>query len=374
YQQSVTLAAEKLFLPNPLRPTAPADRAFGAEILARALPLYPYAPPGPFSDEIQKALAMHLFYSNGRFSDGSVTTAELARALSRARMYLPADLVPDLPPLPLGSTDRHPLTRGQAIAMVVDGLVADAHFNTRLAAAGASVVDSDARVAYALGPQMYLSSFKDAASVARPLLGPIAVATYKGWIPNISTEPGELDPNSPSSLGYVCTLLSRAVVRPGDYTGIIIDMSSLTPLDRAGGMWILNAGDTVDKEQPAVLVYPSSAHLPVRPFFSAPGALAYYGTIESAEAGRAGRHPLIIHALDWAKYDWSITHGDPGLRRGGGTAVPLDHFHFVRGTPPLILLSPEDAHKLQELDHRSLLLRTARVALVQSNWSLTAMR
>lgn len=375
-QHSVALAAEHMFIPNPLRPQDAADRAFGASIAARALP-WDNVPPasGPMADDIRKAISMHLLYSAGPFAESApITTAQLARAVARARMYVPSELWPELPDPPVASTDAHPLTRAEVISMVVSSLVADNRFNTRLANLGTPIEDPDARVAFALGPQMYLSSLDDAADIPSINRPAIAVATYKGWLPNLATEPGKLMPNEQATMGYVATLLARAVHRPGDYTGIVIDMSGLKPIGRAGGMWVLNAGKSAAAELPAEQIYPASGHAPVRPFFSAPGALAYYGDVGSASRGRAGFNPLVIHALDWAQYDWTSLNGEPGLRRGGGVNVPLTTFHFVHGTPPLILVSPDDARKMQDLDHSSLLLRTARVALVQPNWSMTAMR
>ncbi|HET6386978.1 MAG TPA: hypothetical protein VFJ58_26620 [Armatimonadota bacterium] len=376
YQKSAALAAEKLFLPNPLRPTDPADRAFGADLLARAFPWGTAVPhSGVFKDEIRKALSMHLFYDAHQFPDSEpVTMAVLARAILRARMYISPSVWTELPDLPFDSADHKPLTRAQAVAMVVRGLVPDYHFNSRLASMGAQIVDPDARVVYALTPQTYLAKFHDENKIPTPLMGPVAVGAYKGLLPNLSSEPGQMEPNSVATMGYAANLLARAVNKPGDYTGIILDMSKLKPLERAGGMWVLNAGDSTTDEPKPILIYPSSSHLPIGPFFAAPGAFAYYGDVQGAEIGRAGDNPLIIHPLDWARYDWSNFSGQPGLRRGGGTDVPLTNYPFVHGTPPLILLAPEDAQKMQDLDTTDLLLRTGKVALVQPDWSMTAMR
>ena len=375
YQKNAALAAERFYLPNPLRPADPADRAFGASILARALPWGGSVPSsGPFVDEIRKALSIHLLYADGEFNENAtVTTAEVAHAILRARTYLPHDEWIDLPDMPVTSANRRPLTRAEVISLAVQGLVDDSRLSSHLASAN-RMVDSDTNVALAIGPTMYLAPFDDHNSIPGAAKQTIAVATYKGWLPNLPSETGKVGANALATRGYLANILARAVVRPGDYTGIIIDMSRLKPLARAGGMWVMNAGLSTTDEVKAQLVYPYNAHAPVRPFFSVPGALAYYGDEQTASMGRAGAHPYVVHALDWAQYDWTNLHGPSGLRRGGGLEVPLNTFHFVHGTPPIILISPDDAQKMIEFDHTSLLLRRARVALVQPNFSMTAMR
>jgi hypothetical protein len=222
-----------------------------------------------------------------------------------------------------------------------------------------------------MGPQLYLANMDDAKKIPDEFRAPISVATYKGWLPNIGgDEAGKINSGSLATWGYVACLLARAVDRPGDYTGIILDWRDLKGHDRAGGMYVLDAGEsTVEEKVPPVQVYPP-AHGPIRAFFSAPGALGFYGAIEDSLHGRAGSNPFIVKPLDWAEYDWTDLHGTPGLRRGGGKNVPLNSYKFVRGTPVLILLSTEDAEKLRDLDHTSLLLRKARVAMVHPHWKL----
>jgi hypothetical protein len=286
YKNSVALAAQHFLIPNPLRPTDQANWAFGAAILARALPWDKYVPKsGPFVDEIRKALSMHLLYTTSMFPASSpVTAAELGRAIERTRMYTPHDRWLDLPDLPLSSIDKKPLTRAEAIDMITTGLIADRHFDPRLAAAGDPVTDPDAVVPYSMGPKTSLASLDDASRISSDVRGPIAVAVYKGWLPNLPTEPGKLCPEEQASLGYVATILARAVDRPGDYTGVVIDMSQLKPIDRAGGMWILNAGDSPTEAIQPVQIYPFPGHIPVRPFFAAPGSLGFYGHL--GDAGR----------------------------------------------------------------------------------------
>ena len=372
YQPAIAAAMERGLVAGPLRPTDDADVMFGAGLLDRAVPEADLAPisKGSFPDEMRRAVSLHLIDAGSDEKD-PVTTGQLAKAIMRARDYLPQDCRAELPDLPVDSADPHHLTREDVVSMVVTGLVPDRRLGNR-----SNREDRDATVVYAIGFQDYLRGsaeyargWQEASELPDEDQAPICLAAYKGWLPNANFDWGRLRPGVEATVGYAASILARATTAAGDYTGVVIDLSGLGSLERAGGMWVVAAGDDPLNPVDATRIYPSPDYPPLQPFQTAPGTIGYYGDIASAKLGRVGSNPLIIKALDWARYDWSRVHGEPGLRRGGGVAVPLDHFNFVRGTPPLILISQADAERLQQADQDSLVVRKFRVGLVHPNFA-----
>jgi hypothetical protein len=267
-----------------------------------------------------------------------------------------------------------PLTRLDVIRMAVHCLVADSRLETFAAGSDGTVVDPDVNVVFYSSPHDYLSRYSDAGALDDGDLLAVGTAAYKGWIPNQDSDGGRLKPDAPASMAFAACVLARALARftldSTEYTGILIDMRRLDFIPRASAMWILSGGDPECGCGDIRKIYPDAAHPQSGPFYTAPGVLGYYGTCEEAMAGRAGSHPLVICALDWAQCDWSGNQSEPALRRGGGNGAPITHFSFTRGTPPLILISSEDASRLQQFDRRTLLARMGRVAMVHPGWEM----
>ena len=365
FQRSIALAAEHGLIPDPLQPTAPADRAFGARLLVRVMPwTAAVSEKSVFEDEIRRAVSLHIFYLTHELQDTApITTAILARAIARARVYLSSSVRSALPPLPVDSPDHHFLTRLEATKMVVSGLVADSRINPETADFGRAVLDPAVQQAiYLVRSGGVATAFADGAHIADADQLPIGVASYKGWIPNLEMENGCFNPMRGASVGYCAALLSRATRLPGEYTGVILDMTGLRAHARNPSVWVI--GDGPEQNARAAKVYPVENHMPTQLFYTAPGIVGYCGSIDDAVAGRAGSRPFIIKAINWQHY-----RSDGTVESGGGVMKELDRNSTFPGMWALVI-SDQDAQMLSHLDRIEMLLRTGKVTVVHPDFKL----
>src|SRR5579872_3458841 len=180
--------------------------------------------PAPYTDEIARAVSMQIMEPGDVANDRApLTRGMLIKAVTKAQGYLPEQTRSLLSVAPVESSGSQPLTRLDAITMVIQGLVPDSRINPQLSTNGQPVVDPDVQTVSYLLQYDYINTYKDVAGLSLNLSQQLTIgaAAYKGMLPNLDDEPGQLRLTAPATVGYAANLLARAVRRPEEYTGVI---------------------------------------------------------------------------------------------------------------------------------------------------------
>ena len=173
------------------------------------------------------------------------------------------------------------------------------------------------------GAPLYLSDFLDANEVASWAESYFAVAVYKGWL----ADRYRLYPKEAATREFAAVLLARAFPDPKAYTGLAVYVNS-ADLKRVQSVQIIAGTD---------VIYPSSRGIPSFAFFDTPGIASFYKTIDQGKAGRIGPNPLEISAI--------------GTQKGQGGVWQ-------------VMVSPEDAVKIQAANEEGIFIETWRIAIL----------
>lgn len=179
----------------------------------------------------------------------------------------------------------------------------------------------------------YLADMLDAIDVNPAAAKAMAVAVYKGWVPDKE----KLWADRPANRAYTSALLTRAVPNPNGYTGLAVIWNG-EPLVR---LMFVQFG-CKNEDGTFNLLYPDLSTLPSFSYIEAPGVVSYSKSLEEAKERRVGVNPLVVEAQNVEKTNT------------GGYKVTL---------------SNEDITKIRELNQKWLFLKTWRVALVTNTKS-----
>ena len=221
--------------------------------------------------------------------------------------------------IPKPANPTAPISKQDAVTLLVNNLLTPEQIKTILLNTGSE--------------KDYLADMLDATEVDPAAAKAIAVAVYKGWIPDKE----KLWADKPANRAYTSALLTRAAPNPKGYTGLAVIWNG-EPLVR---LMFVQFG-CKNEDGTFNLLYPDLTTLPSFSYIEAPGVVSYSRSLDEAKERRVGVNPLVIEAQKIEK-----------TNTGGYT----------------VTLSPEDATKIRELNQKWLFLKTWRVALVTNTKS-----
>lgn len=183
----------------------------------------------------------------------------------------------------LSLTQAGPVTRIRALAALVKLLVAP-----------------DDLANYRVAPPDHMPN--DTPQVASWAIPYLAAAVDQGWW----HADRAINPKEPATWSFVATLLTRMPLKntqahhdddepvatplpdqdSAPYTGLVVDALGMD-VERAMGPHIL--------DEDGHIIYPDPGHVPSTDYIEDHGMVSYYTRLEDAK--RAGKHPLVIHAL-----------------------------------------------------------------------------